>query len=82
MRGDVHTNNVENFWSLLKRALKGTYISIDPIHLFRYVDEQAFRYNIKDLSERARFQLTVRNIMGKRLTYSELTAAGMSPGTT
>lgn len=77
VRGDVHTNNVENFWSLLKRALKGTYISVDPIHLFRYVDEQAFRYNIKDLSERARFQLTARKVIGKRLTYATLTAVGV-----
>ena len=75
VRGDVHTNGVENFWSLLKRALKGTYISVNPDHLFRYVDEQAFRYNVKDLSERARFQLAARRIIGKRLTYARLTGA-------
>lgn len=45
VNGQVHTNNCENFWSLLKRALKGTCVSVEPFHLFRYVDEQAFRYN-------------------------------------
>ena len=45
LTGKVHTNGLENFWSLLKRGLKGTYISVEPFHLFRYLDEQAFRYN-------------------------------------
>jgi dTDP-4-amino-4,6-dideoxygalactose transaminase len=43
--GQIHTNNCENFWSLLKRGINGTYVSVEPFHLFRYVDEQAFRYN-------------------------------------
>ena len=45
--GKVHTNGLENFWSLLKRGIKGTYVSVEPFHLFRYLDEQAFRYNMR-----------------------------------
>ena len=45
VEGNVHTNGIENFWSLLKRGIHGTYVSVEPFHLFRYVDEQAFRYN-------------------------------------
>jgi transposase-like protein len=45
VEGNVNTNGIENFWSLLKRGLKGTYVSVEPFHLFRYLDEQAFRYN-------------------------------------
>jgi hypothetical protein len=51
VKGNVHTNGMENFWSLLKRALKGTYVSVEPFHLFRYVDEQAFRYNNRKLTD-------------------------------
>jgi len=72
--GRVHTNTMENFWSLLKRTLHGTYVSVEPFHLFRYIDEQAFRYNHRsDLDDSDRFDLAVRNIIGKRLTYAELT---------
>ncbi len=72
--GRVHTNTMENFWSLLKRTLHGTYISVEPFHLFRYIDEQAFRYNHRNnLDDSDRFDLAVRNIIGKRLTYAELT---------
>jgi len=72
--GQAHTNNCENFWSLLKRGIGGTYISVEPYHLFRYVDEQAFRYNNrKDMNDADRFSALVRNIVGKRLTYAELT---------
>jgi transposase-like protein len=72
--GKVHTNTLENFWSLLKRGLRGTYISIEPFHLFRYLDEQAFRYNNReDMNDSDRFDLAVRQIVGKRLTYAELT---------
>ena len=71
--GNVHTNGMENFWSLLKRGLNGTYISVEPFHLFRYVDEQAFRFNNrKPMSDADRFSILVRKIVGKRLTYDEL----------
>ncbi len=69
VRGNVHTNGLENFWSLVKRGLKGTYISVEPFHLFRYLDEQAFRFNNrKDLDDSGRFDLAVRQSIGKRLT--------------
>ena len=73
MEGKVHTNGLENFWSLLKRGLHGTYVSVEPFHLFRYIDEQACRYNNRKMDDAARFDLAVRQIMGKRLTYAELT---------
>jgi hypothetical protein len=63
---------MENFWSLLKRSLKGTYVSVEPFHLFRYVDEQAFRYNNrKDMNDSDRFDLAVRQIVGRRLTWAD-----------
>jgi transposase-like protein len=72
--GQIHTNGCENFWSLLKRALKGTYVSVEPFHLFRYVDEQAFRYNNRqEMNDADRFATVMRQIVGKRLTYKELT---------
>jgi len=74
VEGNVHTNGLENFWSLLKRSLKGTYVSVEPFHLFRYVDEQAFRFNNrKPVSDADRFSYLVRKAVGKRLTYAELT---------
>ncbi|MGD0736890.1 MAG: IS1595 family transposase [Terracidiphilus sp.] len=85
VNGQVHTNGIENFWSLLKRGLRGTYIAVEPFHLERYLDEQVFRYNnraTKDnpLDDRDRFMLAVSQIAGKRLTYAELT--GKVEGTT
>jgi len=76
--GKVHTNGLENFWSLLKRGLKGTYVSVEPFHLFRYLDEQAWRYNhraTKDnpMTDSDRFDLAVSQIVGKRLTFKEVT---------
>jgi transposase-like protein len=72
--GNVHTNNCENFWSLLKRSLKGTYVSVEPFHLFRYVDEQAFRYNNRlPMADSDRFDYLMRKVVGKRLTYAQLT---------
>ena len=72
--GQIHTNGLENFWSLLKRGLNGTYVSVEPFHLFRYLDEQAFRYNNrKDMNDGARFVKVLSQIVGKRLTYAELT---------
>jgi len=74
VQGRVHTQGIENFWSLLKRGLSGTYISVEPFHLFRYLDEQMFRYNNrKNLDDAGRFDLAVRQIVGKRITFAELT---------
>jgi transposase-like protein len=74
VRGEVHTNGCENFWSLLKRTLGGTYVSVEPFHLFRYLDEQAFRYNHrKGFNDGTRFDQAVRQIVGKRLTWDQLT---------
>ncbi len=76
--GKIHTNGLENFWSLLKRGLKGTYVSVEPFHLFRYLDEQTFRYNNRATEENPmndadRFQLALSQIAGKRLTFAEVT---------
>jgi transposase-like protein len=81
VNGRIHTNGIENFWSLLKRGLKGTYVAVEPFHLDRYIDEQVFRYNnraTKDnpLNDADRFSLLCSQIVGKRLTYAELTAKG------
>ena len=72
VRGEVHTNNIENFWSLLKRAIKGTYISVSPAHLQKYVEEQMFRYNEREGNDQMRFMRLIELISGKRLTYAEL----------
>jgi transposase-like protein len=71
--GRVHTNGLENFWSLLKRSINGTYVSLEPFHLFRYLDEQTFRYNHRKLTDGERLSLAVQGIVGKRLTYDNLT---------
>lgn len=71
--GNVHTNNIENFWSLLKRCIHGTYVSIEPFHLFRYLDEQSFRFNGRKMNDAERFVLALRSIVGKRLTYEAVT---------
>ena len=72
--GRVHTNGLENFWSLLKRGISGTYVSVEPFHLYRYLDEQMFRYNNrKNLDDADRFNLAISQIVGKRLTFAELT---------
>jgi len=72
--GTVHTNRLENYWSLLKRAIKGTYVSVEPFHLFRYLDEQAFRYNERELTDAERFALVLSQVVGKRLTWNTLTS--------
>jgi transposase-like protein len=73
VRGRVHTNGLENFWSLLKRGLRGTYVAVEPFHLERYVDEQVFRFNHrKNMKDADRFTLAMSQVSGKRLTYSEL----------
>jgi transposase-like protein len=76
--GRVHTNGLENFWSLLKRGVSGTYVSVEPFHLFRYLDEQVFRYNNRatrdnPLNDADRFDIAVRQIVGKRITFAQLT---------
>ncbi len=78
VNGRIHTNGLENFWSLLKRGINGTYVSIEPFHLFRYLDEQTFRYNnraTKDnpLTDSDRFSAVLSQVAGKRLTYAEVT---------
>jgi transposase-like protein len=74
VREHVHTNGIENFWSLLKRGLGGTYISVEPIHLEAYVSEQVYRYNNrKDMNDAGRFSKLLSQVVGKRLTYAELT---------
>ncbi|MBZ5679900.1 MAG: IS1595 family transposase [Acidobacteriia bacterium] len=78
--GRVHTNGLENFWSLLKRGISGTYVSVEPFHLFRYLDEQSFRYNYrKEMNDFDRFRLALSQIAGKRLTYRHLTGKEMEP---
>ncbi len=67
------TNGLENFWSLLKRSLGGTYVSVRPFHLFRYLDEQTFRYNKRDMADGERVEKLVGGIEGKRLTWKDLT---------
>jgi hypothetical protein len=79
VKENVHTNGIENFWSLLKRGLGGTYVSVEPFHLFRYVDEQAFRFNNRKdengrkLNDSDRFNLALSQVAGKRLTFAEVT---------
>jgi transposase-like protein len=78
VNGHIHTNGIENFWSLLKRSLGGTYISVEPFHLDAYVSEQVFRYNNrKDSDDATRFASCVMGIQGKRLTYEEITGRGL-----
>ncbi len=71
--GRVHTNGLENFWSLLKRGIAGTYVSVEPFHLFRYLDEQAYRFNNRKMNDAERFDMAVKGIVGKRLTFAEVT---------
>jgi transposase-like protein len=84
VRGQVHTQGIENFWALLKRGLRGTYVAVEPFHLDRYVSEQVFRFNnraTKDnpLNDSDRFALGMSQVSGKRLTYAELTGKNQSP---
>lgn len=71
--GLIHTNGIENFWSLLKRTLRGTYVSVEPFHLFRYLDEQSLRFNARKGTDGQRFEKVAEQVAGKRLTYKELT---------
>jgi transposase-like protein len=79
--GQIHTNGLENFWSLVKRGLKGTYISVEPFHLFRYLDEQVYRYNNRatennSMNDGDRFLKAMKTVAGRRITYEELTGKG------
>ena len=78
--GKVHTNGIENFWSLLKRAIKGTYVNVEPFHLFRYLNEETFRYNTRKADDGGRFQRAAGSVVGKRLTYAQLIGASTTPG--
>jgi transposase-like protein len=78
VNGRIHTNGMENFWSLLKRGISGTYVAVEPFHLFRYLDEQTFRYNNRATKEKKvtdadRFNMAISQIVGKRLTFAQLT---------
>jgi transposase-like protein len=74
VNNEVHTNGLENYWALLKRSISGTYVSVEPFHLFRYLDEQAFRFNNReDMNDGDRFKLAMSQIIGKRLTWKALT---------
>jgi transposase-like protein len=79
VRGHVSTNGVENFWSLLKRTVKGTYVSVDPVHLHRYLGEQSFRFNERKDNDLGRFRNVLRSVAGRRLTYKDLTNHALSP---
>ncbi len=79
VKGNVHTNGIENFWSLLKRGLKGTYISVEPFHLFRYLDEQAYRFNQRKDDNAGRFIGVMQGVAGKRVTYKKLTGKEIEP---
>ena len=77
VRGEVHTQGIENFWSCLKRTLGGTYVAVEPFHLDRYLDEQMFRFNNRiGMNDGDRFQKALSMVAGKRLTYTELTGKG------
>jgi transposase-like protein len=78
VKGRIHTNGIENFWSLLKRTIKGTYVSIDPFHVPRYLSEQVFRFNNRRGGDGERFVAVLAALVGKRLTYQELTGADLA----
>jgi transposase-like protein len=77
--GQVHTNGIENFWSLLKRSITGTYVSVEPFHLFRYLDEQMFRFNNRKMTDSQRFLAAAACVFGRRLTYEGVTGHAVSP---
>ena len=74
--GHVHVNCLENFWALLKRSIRGTYVNVEPFHLFRYLDEQAFRFNERKDDDKGRFLKAIASFAGKRLMYSKLIGQG------
>jgi hypothetical protein len=80
VRGEFHTNGLENFWSLVKRGLNGTYMSVEPFHLFRYLDEQAFRYNNLNMNDGDRFDIVARQIVGNTVDLGSVTGKCESVG--
>jgi transposase-like protein len=78
--GKIHTNGLENFWSLLKRTVKGTYVNVEPFHLFRYLDEQSFRFNERKDTDAGRFLKAVAGVVGKGLTFAKLTGKNEAGG--
>jgi transposase-like protein/ribosomal protein L37AE/L43A len=78
--GDIHTQNIESFWSLIKRTLKGTYVSVEPIHLHRYLGEYGFRFNERKANDGQRFVTVASQVTGKRLTYKQLTGKELAAG--
>jgi hypothetical protein len=70
--GLIHTNGIENFWSMLKRSLSGTYVKVEPYDLFRYLDEQAYRFNARKGADSDRFREVLRRVSGRRLTWDEV----------
>lgn len=79
VNGKIHTNGLENFWSLTKRCIKGTYVSIAPFHTFRYLDEEVFRFNNRQITDNGRFILVLQSVSGRRLTYRKLTGQSEPP---
>jgi transposase-like protein len=75
--GKVHTNSMENFWSLLKRMISGTYVSVEPYHLHRYLDEQALRFNERQMTPAEKFAAVMANVGGKQLTWDQVTGKGL-----
>jgi transposase-like protein len=73
VNGNVHTNGIENFWALFKRCIQGTHVSIEPFHLFRYLDSETFRFNNRSMTDGERFIHAIRGYAGKRLSYNALT---------
>src|ERR1700761_4744406 len=73
--GRVHTNSLENFWSLFEKKLRGTYVSVDPRHLFRYLDESCFRFNKRHLTDPERLSIITTQVVNRRLTYEQLTSS-------
>lgn len=82
VRDGFHTNSIEGFWALLKRSIKGTYVSVEPFHLHRYVEEQTFRYNERKTNDAGRFRKALEGVTGRRLTYKELIAHGAAKAAT
>jgi hypothetical protein len=72
-KGEVHTNGLENFWCLLKRTIKGTHVHVAPFHLFRYLDDQAYRFNERKKTDGERFLGAISSIWNRKLTYAALT---------
>jgi hypothetical protein len=72
VKGEIHTNGLENFWSLFKRCIKGTHVSVEPFHLFRYLDAECFRFNNRKTDDGNRFLRVIQAVDGKRLTYKNL----------